>query len=414
MTFKPGKLQCLVGAVLATMACSAFAEDVEVMHWWVTGGEGAAVAKFKEGLKAKGFDWKDMAVGASDAQRLLLKTRIQQGNPPEAAQVQEDIYAHAREPDKLANLDEVAKKENWDKVLPPVVQRYAKAGTGHYVVVPATIHRENVMWISVAALKKLGASAAPKTWDEYFALAEKAKKAGIMPVAGARTWALDLTFHQIAFGTMGGAQYSKAFYDGDDAAMTSPQMIKAFEIFRKLSTYADKGTETRRWNEATSLVIQDKALMLIMGDWAKGEFAQAKKAPNKDYLCAAVPGTENGHYFLTDAFIFYKTNKKDLTGQMALAQTILDKNVQVGFSAAKGSVPPRTDADVSSLDECAQDSYADYLAGAKSGKLVGSPDLFVPAGRSNAWNDVIRAFWANPDMSAQDAVKKMAQASKAS
>lgn len=36
------------------------AESVEVIHWWTSGGETAAVGKFKDALTAKGVEWKDL------------------------------------------------------------------------------------------------------------------------------------------------------------------------------------------------------------------------------------------------------------------------------------------------------------------------------------------------------------------
>jgi ABC-type glycerol-3-phosphate transport system substrate-binding protein len=38
------------------------------------------------------------------------------------------------------------------------------------------------------------------------------------------------------------------------------------------------------------MVIKGEAGMQLMGDWAKGEFMAAGKAPGKDFMCAATPG----------------------------------------------------------------------------------------------------------------------------
>ena len=58
--------------VLGTMA-TAKAADVEVMHWWTSGGEGAAVSVLKKDLEGKGVNWKDMAIaGGGGAARSAL------------------------------------------------------------------------------------------------------------------------------------------------------------------------------------------------------------------------------------------------------------------------------------------------------------------------------------------------------
>ncbi len=407
-------LRPLAFAALTALGCgSAMAADaVEVIHWWTSAGETAAVGKFKEAATAKGIEWKDLAVGGSDNQRTLLKTRVGKGSPPDAAQINTDVRAFAANPENLANLNDLAIKGEWDKVLPAPVQRYAKMGGKNYVAVPVNVHRQNVMWISTEAMKKLGATSAPKTWDEFFALADKAKAAGIMPLAmGEDIW-VNFMFLQVAYGTMQPDTYRKAFYDADDSLLKGPGMVKAFEVMRKARSYVDRSASTRKWNEATQMVIQGRALAQVMGDWAKGEFRLAGKQPNVDYLCAPVPGSGKGHLFNSDAFMFFKHGAES-PGQAKLAQVFMDKDAQVAFSLAKGSVPVRMDADVSQFDACAKESYADFVAGGKDGTLAAAPGMLQTPARIAAWRDVVLAHWNDDGMTAQQAADKMAAAAKA-
>ena len=400
----------LAGLMMAPAARAA--ESVEVIHWWTSGGETAAVAKFKDALSAKGVDWKDLAVGGADNQRTLLKTRVGKGSPPDAAQINSDVPAYAANPDNLANLNDLAAKGNWDAVLPAPVQRYAKMGGKNYVAVPVNVHRQNVMWISTEAMKKIGATAAPKTWDEFFAMADKAKAAGIMPLAMAEDGWVNFMFIQVAYGTMQPEAFRKAFYDADDGLLKGPGMVKAFEVMRKARGYVDRSASTRKWNEAAQMVIQGKAFAQVMGDWAKGEFTLAGKKPGIDYLCATVPGSGSGHVFNSDAFMFFKHGKES-PGQLQLASVFMDKDAQVAFSLLKGSVPVRMDADVSKFDDCAKQSYADFVAGGKNGSLAAGPAMLQTPARIAAWRDVVLAFWNDDAISAQQAADKMAAAAKA-
>lgn len=400
-------------APLLLVASSAYAaESVEVIHWWTSGGETAAVAKFKEALGARGVEWQDLAVGGADNQRTLLKTRVGKGNPPDAAQINSDVRAYAANPDNLANLNEMAARDKWNDVLPATVQRYAKLGGTNYVAVPVNVHRLNVMWISASGLKKVGASAPPKTWDEFYAMADKAKAAGMIPLAMAEDGWVNFLFMQVAYGTLQPEAFRKAFYDVDQAALKGPGMVKAFEILRRLRGYADRSAPSRKWNEATQMVIQGKAFAQVMGDWAKGEFTIAGKKPNEDYFCAPVPGTSNGHMFNSDAFLFFNKGGKVTAGQQSLAQTLMDKNAQVAFSLAKGSVPVRTDADVSHFDACARQSYADFVASSANGTLAAVPQMLQTPARIAAWRDVVVAFWNDDDMSPQQAADRMLAAAK--
>ncbi len=387
------------------------AESVEVIHWWTCGGETAAVGKFKAALTAKGVEWKDLAVGGADNQRVLLRTRVGKGNPPDAAMINTDVRGYAANRDNLADLNALAAKGKWDSVLPEPVQRYAKMGGGTYAAVPVNVNRHNLMWINVEALKKLGGTA-PKTWDEFFVLADKAKAAGMLPLAMAEDTWINLIFMQAAFGIMPSEAFRNAFYDADDALLKGPGMVKAFEVMRKLRGYADRSASARKWNEATQMVIQGRALAVMMGDWAKGEFTLAGKRPGVDYLCVTSPGSGNRHMFNSDAFMFFRHGKES-PGQMKLAEVLMDKDAQVAFSLAKGSVPVRMDADVSKFDECAKQSYADFVAGGKDGTLTAAPAMRQTPARINAWRDVVLAFWNDEGMTPQQAADKMAAAAKA-
>ena len=61
--------------VLSFGATQAIADDVEVLHWWTSGGEAAAVGVLKDDLEGKGIGWKDMPIagGGGDAAMTTLK-----------------------------------------------------------------------------------------------------------------------------------------------------------------------------------------------------------------------------------------------------------------------------------------------------------------------------------------------------
>ena len=76
-------------AAASLMASAATAAEVEVLHYWTSGGEAKSVAELKKIMEAKGHVWKDFAVagGAGDAAMTALKARVVSGNPPTAAQI---------------------------------------------------------------------------------------------------------------------------------------------------------------------------------------------------------------------------------------------------------------------------------------------------------------------------------------
>lgn len=77
------------GVVIAFASVAAHAGEVEVLHWWTSGGEAKSLAELKKIMQAKGHTWKDFAVagGGGDAAMTVLKSRVVSGNAPAAAQI---------------------------------------------------------------------------------------------------------------------------------------------------------------------------------------------------------------------------------------------------------------------------------------------------------------------------------------
>ena len=401
-----------LSCALISGTATAQEQSVEVLHWWTTGGTAAAAAKLKEAATAKGVIWKDVAVAGNENQRTLLRTKVMKGDAPGAAQITTDLEQFADQRDKLFNLNEIAKEQNWDAVLPKVIQDYVKVGSGNYVGVPLDVHRLSILFTSKAALKKLGATESPKSWDEFFALADKAKAAGITPFAWGNNMVIGIAFDQVAFSVMGAPAYKKAFIDNDEATLKSPAMVKSFETYRRLANYADKSALTKKWNEGTQSVIAGETLFQIMGDWAKSEFIRAGQKPGVDFLCAATPGSAGSMNFNTDAFLFFKTRVDNSKAQMTLARALMDKQTQETFNIAKGSVPARMDIDMSKFDDCSKRTHAEFNAAAKANTLVPFQAMEKPGGRYAAMNDVAIEFFTKTDMTAQQGVDKMVAASK--
>ena len=413
MMMKLSKLA--TAAAIAMAGSAAFAGEVEVLHWWTSGGEAKSVGELKKIMQGKGHTWKDFAVagGGGDAAMTVLKSRVVAGNPPAAAQIKGPAIQEWANEGVLANLDTVAKAEKWDSLLPAVVANVMKY-KGNYVAAPVNVHRVNWMWANSAVLKKAGVASAPKTWDEFFAAAEKVKKAGLIPVAhGGQNWQDFTTFESVVLGVGGAKFYQDALIKLDQKALTSPTMTKSLETFRKIKGYTDPAAPGRDWNLATAMVIQEKAAFQFMGDWAKGEFTAAGKVPGKDYICAAAPGTANAYTFNVDSFAMFKL--KDAAAQKAqadLAASIMGTEFQEVFNLNKGSIPVRLGMKMDKFDDCAKLSSKDFVDTAKSGGLVPSiaHGMAVSPAAEGAIKDAVSQFWNDDKISVADGVKNIAKA----
>ncbi|QLI80361.1 carbohydrate ABC transporter substrate-binding protein [Chitinibacter fontanus] len=405
--------------LLATSMALAFsvqAAEVEVLHYWTSGGEAKAAAELKKMMEGKGNKWKDFAVAGGGGENAMtaLKTRVVSGNPPAAAQIKGPSIQEWGDEGVLGSIDAVAKKEGWDKVLPPVVSNVMKY-KGQYVAAPVNVHRVNWLWVNPELLKKANAKV-PTTWDEFFVTAAALQKAGIQPLAyGGQPWQDSTVFESVALGVGGVDFYKKAFVQLDSATLSGPTMIKVLETYKKLKPFTDKNAAGREWNLATSMVINGKAAMQFMGDWAKGEFLAAGKVPGKDFLCVAAPGTANAFTFNIDSFAMFKLKDASaVKGQNDLASTLMSPAFQEVFNLNKGSIPARTDLAMDKFDECGKKSAVDFKATAAKGGLVPSwaHGMAMKSATQGAVYDAVTQFWNDDKMSAKDAAMKLAAAAK--
>lgn len=415
MTFKKS---ILTAAIVGTMAgTAAQAGEVEVLHWWTSGGEAESIAVLKSMVEESGHTWKDFAVagGGGDQAMTVLRSRAVSGNPPASAQIKGPEIQEWSKLGFAADLSGVAKANNWDAVLPTVVSDVMKYN-GKYVAVPVNVHRVNWMWANPAAFAKAGAKV-PTTMAEMWMAADKLKAAGITPIAhGGQPWQDATTFESIVLSVGGADFFRRAFVDLDQTALNSDTMKQAFDALRKVTTYIDAGSPGRDWNVATSMVIKGEAAMQFMGDWAKGEFTLAGQKPGKDFLCLPFPGSDGEFTFNIDSLVMFKQkDPANTAAQDKMAELVVSKKFQEVFNMKKGSIPARMDMDMTPFDSCALASMDTFKATAKSGKgLVPSMahGMSTSGSVSGAIGDVVTSFF-NSDMSSADGVAKLAKAVKA-
>ena len=198
-------------------------------------------------------------------------------------------------------------------------------------------------------------------------------------------------FENLVLSKMGPEGYRKAFVEQDKATLTGAQMVEVFAALKKLRGYVDADAAGREWSAATAMVINGKAGMQIMGDWAKSEFTAAGKVPGKDYQCLPFPGTQKAFDYNIDSLVMFKlSNAENRKAQEDLARSVLDPSFQKDFNLNKGSIPVRLDADMAPFDSCAQQSMKDFKQASQDGNLVPSMAHSMAAssyvqGRSSTW-----------------------------
>jgi glucose/mannose transport system substrate-binding protein len=370
-----------IALALTVTAGSAYANEVEVLHWWTSGGEAAALNVLKGDLEGQGIGWIDMPVagGGGEQAMTVLRARVTSGNPPTAVQgLGFDIIDWANQ-GSLANLNDVAAQEGWDAVVPAALQQFAKVD-GKWVSAPVNVHSTNWVWANKSVLDANGLSA-PETWEEFTSALDTLKAAGITPIAhGGQAWQDTTVFDAVAMSVLGIDGYRAAFIDLDEAVLGGDAMVEAFERMAVIRANVDDNFSGRDWNLATAMVINGEAGFQMMGDWAKGEFLNAGQVPGEDFLCFRFPGTQDQVTFNADQFMMFDQGGAVSAEQAALASAILSPSFQSAFNVVKGSVPARTDVSNEAFDACGKQGMADLAAAAASDNLVGS----VAHGHANA------------------------------
>ncbi|WP_296017507.1 ABC transporter substrate-binding protein [uncultured Agrobacterium sp.] len=402
-----------IRSILAALAASvmlpagmAGATDLEVTHWWTSGGEAAAVAELAKAFDATGNKWVDGAIaGSGGTARPIMISRITGGDPMGATQ-----FNHGRQAEELVqaglmrDLSDVAEKGNWKEVIKPASLLDSCTIDGKIYCAPVNIHSWQWLWLSNAAFKKAGVEV-PKNWNEFIAAGPALQKAGIQPLAlGGQAWQANGLFDTLVLSLGGKELYEKVFKDKDADAASGPEMAKIFaaaDAARKLA----KGSNVQDWNQATNMVITGKAAGQVMGDWAQGEFQLANQKAGTDYSC--LPGLGLSEYLTTggDAFYFpLLKNEAKSKAQEVLAETIVDPKTQVAFNLKKGSLPIRGDVDLNAANDCMKKGLA-ILA---KGNALTSTDQLISADSQKQKEDLMAEFFANESLTAEQAQKRFA------
>ena len=387
-------------------------ESVEVLHWWTSGGEAAALNVLKQDLEGQAVTWNDMPVagGGGEQAMTVLRARVTAGNAPTAVQMLGFDIQDWGEQGVVADLNATAAAEGWDGVVPEALQRFSKYDD-KWIAAPVNVHSTNWVWANKKIFDELSI-AQPTTWDELVAALDKIQAAGYTAVAhGGQAWQDATIFDAVVMSTGGPEFYKKAFIDLDAEALGSDTMKEAFDRMAKLRSYVDDNFSGRDWNLATAMVIEDKAGVQFMGDWAKGEFLNAGKTPGEDFLCFRFPGTGNTVTFNADQFVMFEVGDDRKPAQSKLASAIMSPSFQIAFNKVKGSVPARTDVDGSDLDACGQQGMKDLAAASSGGTLFGSMahGHAAPAAVKNAVYDVVTAHF-NGEFDAAAAVEELVNA----
>jgi len=405
------RYKLMTAAFAATVALQfsgpAQGVELEVTHWWTSGGEAAAVAEFAKAFDATGNKWIDGAIaGSGGVARPIMISRITGGDPMGATQ-----FNHGRQAEELVeaglmlDLTELAEKEKWREIVHPSSLLDSCTLDGRIYCVPVNIHSWQWLWLSHKAFQDAGVPV-PTNWDEFVAAAPKLREAGKIPLAmGNQPWQASGAFGVIAIAIAGLDAWKAVNIDKNAEVAGGPEYAKVFQAAADARAFR-AGSNVQDWNQATNMVITGQAGGQIMGDWAQGEFQVAGQVAGKDYSC--LPGLGVNQLISTggDAFYFPKLNDPEKEkAQLELASLMLSKEVQVNFNLKKGSLPVRGDVDLAAANDCMKKGL-EILA---TGNILPDGNQTLTPDTQGQIEDLMTEFWSSDAISAEEAQKRYAE-----
>jgi glucose/mannose transport system substrate-binding protein len=387
-----------------------------VISQWSTGSDGAAITALGKLFEQNGGIWQHNPVpGFTTDMMNKLRAEIMSGDPPAASQLKGPEIAAWSKIAPTVDLDAVVAAAGYEKFVAPELAKLHKP-YGHWIALPLQLYRINTLFVSKKAMDKVGATKLPATWAEFNTLAAKMQAAGIIPLAnGGIRWDDGMKW-EIALNGISPAAYRKAVMQLDADTLTGPEVLAAFEQTRKLADWMNPTIAAQSWSVQVAPFIRGELGMVLMGGWAQGNIINGGFS-FADFISGPAP-QDNGkaaYIMNADAFILWKQKAPDLqAGQLLFAKLVMELSTQDMYSHITGSIPVRTDADLSGPGwSDAQRSSAQGLKDAvKANQVVLSlaHNMAQPNQITAAMIDVLTEFVHNKDLKPKEAQQRLADA----
>jgi len=344
----------LVGALAMLLgACGQGAgkSEVDVVHYFSdTLGKTTVTSIFDAFTKKTGIKVVDNTTGHEDFKTQIL-VMLAADNPPDAF----SYWAGARvqfvvDSGRLQPIDDLYKKDNLDTLLPPAIA----AGTvynGHKYLIPFGYHYAALFYNS-KTMQKLGLTQPPKTWNDFLAMCDKIKAAGIAPIAvGSKNrWPAQFWFDYLLLRTAG-PEYRAKLMAGQ-AKYSDPEVANVMKMWKGLwdKGYFVPNANAYDWTDAADQVANGKAAMTLMGTWITGYWNGNKLQPGTDYDFFPFPqikdGVPNVALGPIDGWVMSK-NAKHAASTLKLLSFLLDKGSQAPWAVGQGALAPNKTVDPS-------------------------------------------------------------------
>jgi glucose/mannose transport system substrate-binding protein len=341
---------------------------LEVVSWWTSGSEQQALNVLFDAYRAAhpGVTVRNAAVaggGGSNAQ-VVLAQRLLSGNPPDVWQTFPGGALRAYvDQGQVADVSYLYDQGGLAAALPRVI-RDGLTVDGRQYGVPTSAHRGNMLFYNLALLAKASVTVPAAGYPAPTFLGDLAKlnSAGVTPLClGAKDpFTTAALFENTLLGVVGADGWRRIAEDRFD--WNSDSVTESLRRFGQILDYADPQAAALTWDAATRKLADGQCAFETLNDSAFGELVSAGAVEGRTFGEMPYPGTDGTYVAVVDTFVQARQfgNARNAADFLAVLEA---PNTQLAFSKAKGSVPVRTDVDVSSLTTYQQSAAKELRTG---------------------------------------------------
>ena len=329
------KLTCVIFITVVTISISR-ADDTqpqaEILHWWVSEGESAALKVFIDAFKSRGGHYYDSSKYNEIANRKEAIERMGKGYPATLTQWNAgkdlvDLYDFGLV--KPIRKQKIVKRLK--SLLPaPVLDTVSRKG--EIIAIPLNIHSENWLWYSV---KHVGHSNVDLSgdWTEFLRLGEVlAKNDTPLLAVGNQPWQVRILFTSVFLG-VSRDRYTDFYLTNEADVVDTDGFKTTLEVFNALAGYS-KSFGDGNLNTQIGAVADNRAAANFMGDWARGEFISLGQKVGDDYGCQLTSTDDPSLLMAIDALVLGKVDEKsEIDGQDLMLDIVSDPAISLQFNA---------------------------------------------------------------------------------
>ena len=184
-----------------------------------------------------------------------------------------------------------------DKIIPGFLDTLATNPYGDGVTYYAPMFYSPCGLFYNAGLLKEKGWDVPTTWEEMWALGDKAAEEGIALFTYPTTGYFD-AFTYAALASAGGSDFFNSCMTYEDGIWESADATKVFDLVGQLAKYTEGTTVANANNDNFTknqqLILDNKAIFCPNGTWLPGEMADAPRADGFEWGFMAIPAVNAG------------------------------------------------------------------------------------------------------------------------